>query len=288
LQHLAGADRHQTTPSQTARSLEFIGGGHYRIKILSAGMAISQTSKPDKKWRTPMSIHIEAPAGAIAEAILLPGDPLRAKFIAENYLEKPELFNRVRNMFGYTGLYKGKRVSVMGTGMGMPSHAIYVNELLMEYKVKKLIRVGTCGSLQADVKVRDVILATAACTNSNVNRIRFQGMDYAPAADFGLLETAWRMGRERGIELKAGTIISSDSFYSEDPDAWKLWAKFGVLGIEMEAAELYTLAAKYRAQALAILTVSDSLVSGEATNSDERERTFRAMAELGLETIIAD
>lgn len=235
-----------------------------------------------------MSIHIEAKAGAIADSILLPGDPLRAKFIAENYLDNPEQFNRVRNMFGYTGLYKGKRVSVMGTGMGMPSHSIYVNELLMEYKVKKLIRVGTCGSLQPEVKVRDVLLATAASTNSNVNRIRFQGMDYAPAADFGLLETAWRLGRASGIALRAGTIISSDSFYSEDPEAWKLWAKFGVLGIEMEAAELYTLAAKYRAQALAILTVSDSLVSGEATNADEREKTFRAMAELALETIIAD
>ncbi|MBU0955952.1 MAG: purine-nucleoside phosphorylase [Spirochaetes bacterium] len=235
-----------------------------------------------------MSIHIEAPAGAIADTILLPGDPLRAKFIAENYLDKPEQFNRVRNMFGYTGTYKGRRVSVMGTGMGMPSHSIYVNELLREYQVKTLIRVGTCGSLQADVKVRDVILATAASTNSNVNRIRFAGMDFAPAADFGLLEKAWRIGRERGLKLRAGTIISSDSFYSEDPEAWKLWAKFGVLGIEMEAAELYTLAAKFQARALAILTVSDSMVSGESTDSDEREKTFRAMAELSLETAIAD
>ncbi|HAP43964.1 MAG: purine-nucleoside phosphorylase [Spirochaetes bacterium GWD1_61_31] len=235
-----------------------------------------------------MSIHIEAAPGAIAEAILLPGDPLRAKFIAENYLEKPEQFNRVRNMFGYTGTYKGKRVSVMGTGMGMPSHSIYVHELLQDYKVKKLIRVGTCGSLQADVKIRDVILATAASTNSNVNRIRFSGMDYAPAADFGLLETAWRLSQEKNLPARAGTIISSDMFYTEDPDEWKLWAKFGVLGVEMETAELYTIAAKFRAQALAILTVSDSLVTHEATKADEREKTFRAMAELGLETIIAD
>jgi len=232
-----------------------------------------------------MSIHIEAPQGAIAEAILLPGDPLRAKFIAENYLTEPVLFNKVRNMFGYTGTYKGQKVSVMGTGMGMPSHSIYVNELLREYGVKRLIRVGTCGSLQEDIKVRDVIIAMSACTDSNVNRIRFQGLDFAPTADFELLEKAWRRGKEMGLSVKVGSIISSDSFYSEDPDQWKMWARYRVLAVEMETAELYTLAAKFNAKALAILTVSDSLVTHEATSAQERETTFKTMLELALETV---
>ncbi len=232
-----------------------------------------------------MSIHIEAPKGAIAESILLPGDPLRAKFIAENYLTEPVLFNKVRNMFGYTGTYKGQKVSVMGTGMGMPSHSIYVNELLREYGVKRLIRVGTCGSLQEDIKVRDVIIAMSACTDSNVNRIRFQGLDFAPTADFELLEKAWRRGKEIGLSVKVGSIISSDSFYSEDPDQWKMWARYRVLAVEMETAELYTLAAKFNAKALAILTVSDSLVTHEATSAQERETTFKTMLELALETV---
>ncbi len=233
-----------------------------------------------------MSIHIEAAKGAIAESILLPGDPLRAKFIADNYLADVTQFNRVRNMFGFTGTYKGKRVSVMGTGMGMPSHSIYVNELLREYGVKKLIRVGTCGSLQAEVKMRDVLLAMSASTDSNVNRIRFRGMDYAATADFSLLEKAWRLANERKLPAKPGPVVSVDSFYAEDPEQWKLWAQFGIMGIEMETTELYTLAAKFNAKALAILTVSDSLVTGEATSSAERETSFRAMAELGLDTLL--
>ena len=232
-----------------------------------------------------MSIHIEAPTGAIAESILLPGDPLRAKFIAETYLEKPRQFNQVRNMFGYTGHYKGQRVSVMGTGMGMPSHSIYVNELLRDYGVKKLIRVGTCGSLREDIKLRDLVLAISACTDSNVNRLRFRGMDYAPSASWSLLSKAHTLATARGLPVQVGPILSSDSFYGEDPDQWKLWARFGVLAVEMEAAELYTLAAKFGAEALAILTISDSLVSGEATTSAERQSSFGAMVELALETV---
>ncbi|HAE22178.1 MAG TPA: purine-nucleoside phosphorylase [Spirochaetaceae bacterium] len=232
-----------------------------------------------------MSVHIEASQGAIAEAILLPGDPLRAKFIAENYLENPVLFNKVRNMFGYTGGYKGQRVSVMGTGMGMPSHSIYVNELLREYGVKRLIRVGTCGSIREELKLRDIVLAQSACTDSNVNRLRFRGMDYAPSASFALLEKAYRLATARSLKAMVGPILSSDSFYGEDPEQWKLWARFGVLAVEMEAAELYTLAAKFGAEALAILTISDSIVGGEATSSAERETSFRAMAELALDTI---
>lgn len=233
-----------------------------------------------------MSIHINAPSGSIAESILLPGDPLRAKFIAEHWLESPTQFNAVRNMFGYTGTYRGKRVSVMGTGMGMPSHSIYVNELLREYGVKRLARVGTCGSLREDLKVRDVVLAQAACTDSSVNRLRFKGMDYAPTASFALLDKANRAALERGVRARVGSILSTDLFYGEDPEQWRLWAKFGVLAVEMEAAELYTLAAKYGAEAIAILTVSDSLATGETTTAAERETTFKAMIDLALETVL--
>jgi purine-nucleoside phosphorylase len=233
-----------------------------------------------------MSIHIAARQGQIADRILLPGDPLRAKYIAENLLQGAERFNEVRNMFGYTGTYAGVRVSVMGTGMGMPSLSIYVNELLKDYGVKKLIRVGTCGATRKEVKLRDLILAMSASTDSAVNKVRFQGMDYAPTASFALLMNAYHAASEAGYAPFVGQVISSDSFYTEDPDQWKLWAKFGVLGVEMETAELYTLAAKYDAQALSILTVSDHLVTGEATSSAERQTTFSAMAETALKAII--
>lgn len=229
-----------------------------------------------------MSIHIAAKQGQIADRILLPGDPLRAKYIAENLLQGAERFNEVRNMFGYTGTYAGVRVSVMGTGMGMPSLSIYVNELLKDYGVKKLIRVGTCGATRKEVKLRDLILAMSASTDSAVNKVRFQGMDYAPTASFALLMNAYRAAGEAGFAPFVGQVISSDSFYTEDPDQWKLWAKFGVIGVEMEAAELYTLAAKYGVEALAILTVSDHLVTGEATTSAERETSFKSMVEVGF------
>jgi purine-nucleoside phosphorylase len=229
-----------------------------------------------------MSIHIAAAKGQIAESILLPGDPLRAKFIAETFLEKSERFNEVRNMFGYTGTYKGDRVSVMGTGMGMPSLSIYANELIRDYGVKRLVRVGTCGGLSSEVKVRDMILGISASTDSAVNKVRFRGMDYASAPSFRLLEAAYRAAVERKMPVHVGKIVSSDSFYTEDPDQWKLWARFGVIGVEMEAAELYTLAAKYGVEALAILTVSDHLVTHEETTSAEREKTFLSMIEVGL------
>lgn len=232
-----------------------------------------------------MSIHIAAKAGQIADRILLPGDPLRAKFIAENLLEGAECFNQVRNMFGYTGLYKGCRVSVMGTGMGMPSLSIYVNELIRDYGVRKLIRVGTCGGMRADVKLREVILAMSASTDSAVNKVRFNGMDFAPTAAFPLLVNAWEAAKAAEAQTHVGSVISSDSFYTEDPEQWKLWAKFGVLGVEMETAELYTLAAKYGVEALAILTVSDHLVSGEATSSEERQTSFKSMVEIALGAI---
>jgi purine-nucleoside phosphorylase len=233
-----------------------------------------------------MSIHISAAPGQIAEAILLPGDPLRAQFIAEKFLEKPVLFNKVRNMFGYTGTWKGQRVSVMGTGMGMPSLSIYVNELIRDYGVKRLVRVGTCGGLNEAVKLRDLVLGLSASTDSAVNKVRFRGMDYAPAPSFRLLHRAFEAARVRSLPVHVGKILSSDSFYTYDPDQWKLWAEFGVVAVEMETAELYTLAAQHGVEALAVLTVSDHLATGGATTSDERERSFDAMVEVGLESAL--
>jgi purine-nucleoside phosphorylase len=233
-----------------------------------------------------MSIHITAEKGQIAESILLPGDPLRAQFIADNFLENPVQFNKVRNMFGFTGTYKGERVSVMGTGMGMPSLSIYVNELIRDYGCRKLVRVGTCGGLKAEVRVRDLILGISTSTDSAINQVRFSGMDYAPAPSFPLLLKAYNAAVARGMPVHVGKILSSDSFYTEDPEQWKLWAKFGVIGVEMEAAELYTLAAKYGVEALCVLTVSDHLVTGEATTSAERETTFKSMLEVGLEAVL--
>ncbi len=235
-----------------------------------------------------MSIHIAASEGQIAESILLPGDPLRAQFIAENLLEGAECFTRVRNMFGYTGTYRGKRVSVMGTGMGMPSLSIYVNELIREYGVKRLIRVGTCGGMKPEIHLRDLVLAMSASTNSAMNKIRFQGMDYAATASFRLLLAARNAALSSGRKPFVGPVLSSDSFYSEDTEQWKHWAGFGIVAVEMESAELYTLAAKYGVDALAILTVSDHLVTGEATSSAERQTSFTAMAEIGLKTAISE
>jgi purine-nucleoside phosphorylase len=230
-----------------------------------------------------VSIHIGAKQGQIAPTILLPGDPLRAKHIAENMLEDVILFNEVRGMLGYTGHYGGKRVSVMGTGMGMPSLSIYVNELISEYRVKTLIRVGTCGAFQPDLKIGDIVLAMTASTDSQMNKIRFKGMDYAPAASFELLLKAYQVAKERGIDVRVGGMLSGDTFYDDDPDWWKLWAEYGALVVEMETNALYTLAAKFEADALSILTVSDSLLTGEEATAQQREQGFTQMAEIALE-----
>lgn len=230
-----------------------------------------------------MSIHIGASKGEIAPSILLPGDPLRAKFIAETLLEEPACFNEVRGMLGFTGTYQGKRVSVMGTGMGIPSHSIYINELIAEYDVKTLIRVGTCGALQPDLKIGDVVLAMSASTDSHVNRLRFDGMDFAPTANFELLMKAYEAARAGGAEVRVGNILSSDTFYHDDPESWKRWAAFGVLAVEMETAGLYTLAAKLKVDALSILTVTDNLTTDERVSSEQRERGFSRMAEIALE-----
>jgi purine-nucleoside phosphorylase len=234
-----------------------------------------------------MSIHIAAKTGEIAEAILLSGDPLRAKFIAETYLENSIQYTDVRNIYGYTGTYKGKKVSVQGTGMGIPSISIYVNELFRDYGVKKAIRIGTAGAIQPEIKLKDLIIAVSACTDSGANHIRFGGRNYAPTASWNLLKNAWDIATAKGFDPKAGPVISSDMFYTEDPDEWKLWARFGCLAVEMEAAELYTLAAKYKREALCLLTVSDHLITHELTCAEERRTSFTQMMEVALETAIS-
>ncbi|PXX96862.1 purine-nucleoside phosphorylase [Marinifilum breve] len=236
-----------------------------------------------------MSAHNEAKMGEIAETILLPGDPLRAKYIADNFLEDVVCYNQVRNMLGFTGTYKGKRISVQGTGMGVPSISIYAHELINQYGVKNLIRIGTCGSFNKDVHVRDVILSMTSCTDSAINKNLFRGMDYAPCADFGLLSDAHKAAVEKGVNVKVGSTLTSDIFYHDldnNPEPFKLWADYGVLAVEMEATALYTLAARFNAKALAIMTVSDHILTGEETSADERQTTLNTMIEIGLETAI--
>ncbi len=228
-----------------------------------------------------MSTHINAKKGEIAETILLPGDPLRAKWIAETFLEDVICYNEVRGMYGFTGTYKGKRVSVQGTGMGVPSISIYVNELIKDYGVKNLIRVGSAGSYREDIKVRDIVLAMSASSNSGLNRFRFNG-DYAPTASFELMMKAIKSAEDKNIHIKAGNVFTSDEFYGDNFDDYKKWAEFGVLCVEMETAGLYTIAAKYGVNALTLLTISDHLVTGEETTSEERQTTFKEMIEIAL------
>ena len=232
-----------------------------------------------------MSVHIGAKKGEIAETILLPGDPLRAKWIAENYFESPKCYNDVRGMLGYTGTYKGKRVSVQGTGMGIPSALIYCNELIKEYGVKKLIRVGSAGAYQASLALRDVVIAMSASTNSNAFAEDFHGVHYAATASYELFKKATQVAEEKGIIYKAGQVLSSDTFYENSKDAYKKWAKYGVLCVEMETAALYTLAAKYNVEALAILTISDSLVTGKEISAQDREDSLSDMMEIALGSI---
>ena len=230
-----------------------------------------------------MSVHIGAEPGQIAPAVLLPGDPLRAKHFAETMLQDVICYNEVRGMLGFTGRYGDKRVSIQGTGMGIPSISIYAHELVTEYGVKTLIRVGTCGALQPELKVGDIVLALAASTDSHINRLRFGGMDYAPAASFPLLLRAYQAAQQRDIPVRVGGVLSSDTFYEDDPEWWRLWAAFGTLVVEMETAGLYTLAAKLKVDALSVLTVSDSLVTHERADAKQRERAFTPMAEIALQ-----
>ena len=230
-----------------------------------------------------MSVHIEAKNGEIAETVLLPGDPMRAKWIADTFLKDIKQYNDVRGMLGFTGTYNGKKVSVQGTGMGIPSTLIYCTELITEYGVKNLIRVGSAGSYQKDVKIRDIVLAMSASTNSGLNTIRFNGADYAPTASFKLFQKAIGVAKEKNITVNAGGILSSDEFYADEFDSYKKWADYGVLCVEMETAGLYTVAAKHNVNALSILTISDSLVTKERTTAEEREQTFKEMIEIALE-----
>ncbi len=230
--------------------------------------------------------HINAKDGAFAETVLMPGDPLRAKYIAETYLENAELVTDVRNMFGYTGFYKGRRVSVMGHGMGIPSCSIYTKELITEYGVKNIIRIGSCGAVRTDVQVRDVIIGMGACTDSKVNRMRFKDHDFAAIADFGLLRNAVTAAETLGIPVKVGNLFSADLFYSPDPQMFDVMDKFGILGVEMEAAGIYGVAAEYGAKALAICTVSDHIKTGEQTSAEERQNTFDEMMKIALESVL--
>lgn len=230
-----------------------------------------------------MSVHIEAKKGQIAETILLPGDPMRAKWIADTFLTNAFLYNDVRGMFGFTGTYKGKTISVQGTGMGIPSTLIYCHELITEYGVKNLIRVGSAGSYQKEVNIRDIVIAMAASTNSGLNTIRFNGADFAPTASFTLFQKAIEIAKEKNIPIKAGGILSSDEFYADEFDSYKKWAEYGVLCVEMETSGLYTIAAKHHVNALSILTISDNLVTKERTTADEREQTFKEMIEIAIE-----
>jgi purine-nucleoside phosphorylase len=234
-----------------------------------------------------MSIHIEASKTDIADKVLLPGDPLRAKFIAENYLTEAKCVNETRGMLAFTGFYNGNKITVMGSGMGQASLAIYVNELIDFYDVKKIIRVGTCGSYQEKVKIRDIVLAQSSSTDSAHNKMTFQGMDFAPCADFRLLLNAYQAATSMGEIPHVGNVLATDTFYPYLPNEnWKKWANFGVLAVEMESNALYTLCAKNKVQALSVLTVSDSLVTHESTSKEERQTTFKKMVEIAILAII--
>jgi purine-nucleoside phosphorylase len=232
--------------------------------------------------------HISAEPGDFAEAVLLPGDPLRAKFIAEKYIEDAREVTSVRNMLGYTGTYSGMPVSVMGTGMGIPSASIYAKELITEYGVKRLVRVGSALGLAKTVGLRDVIIATAAGTDSGTNRARYAGYDFASAADFYLVRAAVGAADAKGIKVHVGTLHSGDLFYRPDPQAFETFVSMGVLGLEMEASGLFAVAAENGARACAIVTVSDHYQTGEETTSEEREKTFGDMVVVALEALKLD
>jgi len=233
-----------------------------------------------------MSFHIEAAVGDIAETVLLPGDPLRAKYIAETYLEDPVCYNNIRGMFGYTGYYKGKRISVQGTGMGMPTMSIYATELIADYGVKNLIRIGSSGSSHPDIKQMDLVLAMGTCTNSNMYNHLFGNYSYAPLANFGLLKSAHEIGVKLNKPIKVGLVRTDDHFYDRTPEPLEALTSYQVLTGDMETAALYTVAAKYKANALSILTVTDHSITKQTITSEEREKSLTDMIELALETAI--
>ena len=229
--------------------------------------------------------HINAQDGAFAETVLMPGDPLRAKHIAETFLEDAKEVTNVRNILGYTGTYNGKPVSIMASGMGIPSMSIYARELIVSYGVKNLIRIGTCGGIGSDVKIRDIIFAQGASTDSNVNRARVDGWDYSAIADFNLLLNGVNAAKGLGIEARVGNVFTTDTFYQADLELYKKLDKLGVLAVDMETAGLYGVAAEYGAKAMALFTVSDHVMTGEATPSEERQNSFNEMVKVALESI---
>ena len=229
-----------------------------------------------------MTTHIAAGAGEIAPQVLMPGDPLRARWIAETFLEDARCYSEVRGMYGFTGRWRGHRVSVQGSGMGLPSISIYLNELFGEYDVQTVVRVGSCGAMTPELSLRDLVLASGACTDSSVNHLRFEGLDYAPVADFGLLRRAADAASAIQATAHVGLVYSSDSFYHPRPELGSRLAEYGVLAVEMEASALYTLAAKHRRRSLAICTVSDHVLTGEQTTAIERQETFGQMVEVAL------
>ncbi|TCL06442.1 MULTISPECIES: purine-nucleoside phosphorylase [Sodalis] len=230
--------------------------------------------------------HINAERGDFADVVLMPGDPLRAQHIASTFLNGAREVNNVRGMLGYTGSYKGREISVMGHGMGIPSCSIYTKELITEYDVKQIIRVGSCGALRADVQVRDIVIGMGACTDSNVNRMRFKGHDFAAIADYDLLRHAVAAANAAGLKVRVGNLFSADLFYTPDPQMFDVMEKYGVLGVEMEAAGIYGVAAEFGARALAICTVSDHIRSGEALDAAERQTSFNEMIEIALESVL--
>lgn len=230
--------------------------------------------------------HIEALEHDFAETVLMPGDPLRAKFIAENFLDNAKCVTRVRNILGFTGTYKGKPVSVMGSGMGVPSISIYATELYQNYHVENIIRIGSCGAVRDDIKIRDIVVGMSASTDSNVNRQRFNHYDFSPCADFGLLQKVANSADKLGLNLHVGNIFTADLFYTPQPEMFKMMEKYGILAVEMEAAGLYGVAAECGKKALTVLTVSDHIKTGEKTTADERETTFKDMMELTLESVL--
>ncbi|MFT5060968.1 MAG: purine-nucleoside phosphorylase [Sulfitobacter sp.] len=234
-----------------------------------------------------MTIHIGANPGDIAETVLMPGDPLRAKWVAETFLDNPVCVNEVRGMLGFTGTWKGNRVTIHGSGMGMASLSIYANELIKDYGVQTLIRIGSAGGMQKKVNVRDVILAMTASSLSTPSRGIFKELNFAPCADFDLLLAAHKAATSRGTPTHVGGIYSSDVFYDERPDLNEQMVRHGILGVEMEAAELYNLAARHGRRALAVLTVSDHLLTGEALPADQRQSSFSDMVEIALEAAFA-
>jgi purine-nucleoside phosphorylase len=235
-----------------------------------------------------MTIHIGAQKGDIAETVLMPGDPLRARWAAETFLEAPRLVNEVRGMLGYTGTWRGRPVTIHGSGMGMPSLSIYAGELIRDYGAKTLIRIGSTGAMQAHVRLRDVVIAMTASSVSTPSRAIFRDLNYAPCADYGLLEAAVAAARARSVRCHVGGIYSSDTFYDERPDLDEQMTRHGILAVEMETAELYTLAARHGARALAVLTVSDHLLTGGALDPGERQSSFADMVEIALEAAFAD